>query len=324
MNHGVSIAGAGPVSVIQPDLSFVTLVQETWAEVLGVSSFNPDDDFFERGGHSLMAASAVARLGERLGLDLPTYALFAAPTPAEMVELIAEVRTAPNGRSSDGVSPFFPNWVVPLQREGSERPVFVFPAGHNELGALTIEARVAANVGRDHPFWGFGREGPELDRARAEGVPGVAAAYVAQIRGIQGSGPYLLYANCAGAPYAWEVARQLLGTGEAVAGMLFYEAPLFSEAVGPLPGVTPAQISSPPPTAQDYRPAPLPVDLTLLMTRFWWERGWSAAWQEVVLGSVETVVIPGETEKAFVNREERIAHHVRDWIARAEARVRRG
>jgi hypothetical protein len=36
-----------------------------------------------------MATSVAARLGERLGLDLPSYALFAAPTPAEMVELVA-------------------------------------------------------------------------------------------------------------------------------------------------------------------------------------------------------------------------------------------
>lgn len=60
------------------------------------------------------------------------------------------------------------------------------------------------------------------------------------------------------------------------------------------------------------------------MTKFWWERGWSDAWRQVALGSVETVVIPGETEKAFVRRDERIARHVRDWIEAAEARVRRG
>ncbi len=300
----------------------IDLVQETWTELLGVPAVGPDDDFFELGGHSLMAASSVALLGERLGLNLPSYALFAAPTPAEMAELIAEVRREPRDASEGGVTRFFPGWVIPLQPQGSDRPVFVFPAGHNEIAAMGVEARVAVHVGRDHPFWGFGRDDPGLVRAREGGVPGMAAAYVAQMRAIQGPGPYLLYANCAGAPYAWEVARQLLQDGEIIAGMLIYEAPLDPKSIDPLPSVTPALISGPAVTPRDYRPSPLPVDLTLLMTKFWWQHEWSAAWQEVALGSVETVVIPGETEKAFVNRDARIARHIRDWIEQAETRIR--
>jgi acyl carrier protein len=300
----------------------LALIQATLAEMLGITAVSPDDDFFELGGHSLMAASVATRLGERLGLDLPSYALFAAPTPAEMAELVAELGRKATDSPTDGLTPFFPDWVVPLQREGARRPVFVFPAGHDETVALGIEARIAAHTGRDHPFWGLRRDDPGLDRARADGVPGMATAYITQMRIIQGSGPYLLYANCAGAPYAWEVARQLLGDGEAVAGVLLFEAPLWSESLRMVPGVTPAQISSPAPTARDYLPRPLPVDLTLLMTKFWWEQGWSAAWEQVALGKVETVVIPGETEKAFVDRDARIARHVREWIEQAEARIR--
>jgi hypothetical protein len=63
------------------------------------------------------------------------------------------------------------------------------------------------------------------------------------------------------------------------------------------------------------------VDLTLLMTRYWWERQWSAPWREVAQGGVETVVVPGETGATFARREERIARHVRDWIAAAERRA---
>ena len=318
--HGASSPDLGgfAISPIRlENVSPIGLIQQTWAELLGVAEFGPDDDFFELGGHSLMAASSVARLGERLGIELPSYALFAAPTPMEMAELIAELDRGPSG----GVTPFRPGWVFALQPEGSGRPVFVFPAGHNEAAALGVEARVANHVGRDRPFWGFGRDDPELDDARAGGIPAMASAYIAQMRAIQGNGPYLLYANCAGAPYAWDVARQLLRDGEAVAGMLLYEAPLRPEEIDPAPDMTPAFISSPPPSAREYRPRPLPVDLTLLMTKFWWERGWSAAWERVALGRVETVVIPGETEKAFVNRDARIARHVRDWIDQAEARA---
>lgn len=320
MNDAVSITQPEGGQSVLKNRRPLPMIQKTWAELLGVAAFGPDDDFFELGGHSLMAASAVARLGERLGLDLPANALFAAPTPAEMAELIAELDRGPVA----GVTPFRPAWVVPLQPEGAGRPVFVFPAGHNETVAMAVEARVVAHVDQDRPFWGFGRDDPGLDHARAGGIPAMAAAYIEQMRVIQESGPYLLYANCAGAPYAWDVARQLLGDGEAVAGILLYEAPLGPDAIDPEPAVTPALISSPMLSAREYRPRPLPVDLTLLMTKFWWQRSWSAAWERVALGRVETVVIPGETERAFVRRDERIARHVRDWIEQAEARIQRG
>jgi hypothetical protein len=285
----------------------VDLVREIWAELLGLPWFGPHDDFFEMGGHSLLVGSAIACLSERLALDLPMRALFEAPTPAEMAELIAEWRAAADHELSKGITPFFPDWVVPLQSEGTSRPVFVFPAGHHELTALAIEARVAVHVGRDHPFWGFGREDPRLAPARAAGVPALVAEYVTQMRIIHGTGPYLLYGNCAGAYLAWEAASQLLAAGDQIAGILFFEAPLRSDGASP---------------SRHYRPPALPVDLTHVMTKAWHDRGWGTPWRQVTLGTFETVVVPGETETAFERRDERIARHVHDWIDQAEARLR--
>jgi thioesterase domain-containing protein/acyl carrier protein len=283
------------------------LVREVWAESLGLSDFGPHDDFFEWGGHSLMVAAAVARLSERLGIDLPLRALFEAPTPAEMAELIAEQRAAPAGEPAAGITPFFPDWVVPLQAEGTGRPVFVFPAGHHELTALAIEARVAVHVGRDHPFWGFGREDPQLTIARSQGVAALAAAGVAQIRAIQPDGPYLLSGNCSGGYLAWETARQLLAAGERIAGVLFFEVPLRAGGSSPW---------------EHYQAPALPIDLTHVMTRMWHDRAWGTPWEEVALGSYASVIIPGETERAFERRDERVAQHVRDWLEQAEARIR--
>jgi acyl carrier protein len=300
----------------------VDLIRATWAELLGLREVLPDDDFFELGGHSLMAASAVARLGERLALELPPLALFEAPTAAEMAELVAEVREGRRPEDAGSVVPHHPAWVVPLQREGTGRPVFVFPAGHDDVSVLTVEAWMATHVGRDHPFWGFAREDPDLAEARAAGIPGLAAAYAARMRAIQGRGPFLLYANCAGGAYAWETASQLLDAGESIAGMLFYVVPLEARNIAPPRVFTPAQPTTPSNSSRAYRPHPLPVDLTLVMTEFWRDRRWSDAWRQVALGTVETVVISEEEERRS-RREERLARHVRNWIEAAEARVRR-
>jgi surfactin synthase thioesterase subunit len=150
----------------------------------------------------------------------------------------------------------------------------------------------------------------------------VAAEYARQIEAIQGPGPYLLYAICNGGVLAWETAARLLDGGESIAGILFYEVAFRSEtsARSPRPDGT-ATVKAMP----RYEPPPLPVDLTLLMTEGWQSRGRSNGWRQVVQNDLETVVMPGDTPGAhnlYVGREALVAEHVRNWVARSEARLR--
>jgi acyl carrier protein len=301
------------------------IIQTTWAEILGVERVAPDDDFFDLGGNSLIVASAVARLGPRLGIELAPRALFEAPTPAEMAELVAERRAAQPALPADGVTPFFPDWVIPLQPEGTARPVFLVPGGLGGYWILKRDAQVAALVGQQHPFYGFRRDRPHLDPNRPDWIAAMAAEYIAQMRTLQGRGPFLIYGVCSGGALAWEMARQLLAAGEVIAGMLFYESPLRPD----LAGVTPHHVPrlDLPGLVPPYVPEPLPVDLTLLMTEAWRAEGRSDGWPPVVRGHVETIVMPGKTPGAhnlYIHREAMIAGHLRDWIARAEARLHGG
>ncbi|WP_166212928.1 non-ribosomal peptide synthetase, partial [Cognatiluteimonas telluris] len=53
-----------------------------WQELLGLERVGRNDHFFELGGHSLMAVQVVARVNQRLRIDLPLRELFAHPTLA--------------------------------------------------------------------------------------------------------------------------------------------------------------------------------------------------------------------------------------------------
>jgi hypothetical protein len=303
-------------------LDVLGTIQQTWAGVLGIEHIGADDDFFACGGNSLGLATAAGILGERIGVDMPLHLLFAAATPAKTADLIAELRAESDRNLGDGITPFFPDWVVPLQTEGGGRPVFVFPGARGNRVVLAKDAQIAAMVGRVHPFYGFHREEAHVATERDDWAAATAADYVTQIRMIQSRGPYLLYAICSGGPFAWEVARQLIDAGENVAGMLFYETPLtvhpgeegrpWYTPLGPPPGRAPAHV-----------PQPLAVDLTLLMTEVWHAKGKSDGWFRVTQGQVDTVVMPGDTpgnHNLYYRREAMIAQHLRDWIARVEFR----
>jgi acyl carrier protein len=61
---------------------------EAWSEVLGIERVGVLDNFFDLGGHSLMATQLINRLSPRFGIEIPLAELFDRPTVAALAELI--------------------------------------------------------------------------------------------------------------------------------------------------------------------------------------------------------------------------------------------
>jgi amino acid adenylation domain-containing protein/FkbM family methyltransferase/non-ribosomal peptide synthase protein (TIGR01720 family) len=81
-------AGRVPISVAAESVAGI------FAEVLGRTSFSAYDDFFEQGGHSLLAARVIGRVRERLGAELTLRALFESPTPVALAEVAMAAASA--------------------------------------------------------------------------------------------------------------------------------------------------------------------------------------------------------------------------------------
>jgi amino acid adenylation domain-containing protein len=77
------------------------VVAGIWSVVIGVEQIGIDDDFFEIGGHSLMATQVVSRLRQTLAVELSLASLFSAPTVARLAERVdEEIRIGAGIRSS--------------------------------------------------------------------------------------------------------------------------------------------------------------------------------------------------------------------------------
>ncbi|HSF40168.1 MAG TPA: amino acid adenylation domain-containing protein [Thermoanaerobaculia bacterium] len=103
------------------------LLAQLWQGLLGEAPASGADHFFERGGHSLLAARLVAQIRSGLGVDLPLQAIFQAPTFAGLARLVEERQAAASGTAAgtSGPIPAVPrNIELPLSY-GQERLWFL-------------------------------------------------------------------------------------------------------------------------------------------------------------------------------------------------------
>jgi acyl carrier protein len=77
------------------------LVASVWAEVLGQARFGVDDDFFQVGGHSLLAMRVVSRLSAAVGVEVPIPTFFEHPTVAQLAEAVERLIEADLDTLSD-------------------------------------------------------------------------------------------------------------------------------------------------------------------------------------------------------------------------------
>jgi thioesterase domain-containing protein/acyl carrier protein len=166
-----------------------------WEEVLGIAPLGVADDFHELGGHSLTAMRLMARLEKALGVRLPVSSVLEAATVERLASLLRKGR-APVRRP-----------LVPLQARGQGRPLFlVHPVGGNVFCYRDLARSLDRSV--------YGLQAvPDWEPASLESL---ASRYLEAVQEVQPQGPYLLGGWSLGGTIAYEMARQLEGSGERV------------------------------------------------------------------------------------------------------------
>jgi amino acid adenylation domain-containing protein len=169
-----------------------------WKQVLQLDRIGIADNFFDLGGHSLLGMRLLAEIDRVFGRCLPVATVFRAPTVQQMATILSQ-RT-PMARSS----------LVTLQPHGFRPPLFLVPGADGNALHYADFARVMGSDQPVHMLQPVGFEGSRpLDQ-----VEGIAKHFVSEIRKIQPRGPHRLAGFCVGGIVAFEMAQQLIASGE--------------------------------------------------------------------------------------------------------------
>ncbi|GAB6041222.1 amino acid adenylation domain-containing protein [Endothiovibrio diazotrophicus] len=183
---------------------------QIWEEVLGVYPLGVHDNFFDSGGHSLLAVRLMARIGQRFQQNLPLSILFQYPTVAALAEFLEQPTTEPLWSS-----------LVAIQAHGGKPPFFCVPGAG---GNVTYLYWLARHLGADQPFYGLQAVGLDGTTPPHPSVEAAAAHYVAEIQRVQPHGPYHLGAHSYGGKIAFEITQQLLRKGESIGTLALFDA----------------------------------------------------------------------------------------------------
>ncbi|MGF1630369.1 MAG: amino acid adenylation domain-containing protein [Kiloniellaceae bacterium] len=213
-------------SYIAPRNEQERALQAIWQEVIGVEPLGMRDDFFQVGGHSLLAVRLVAAIEKRMGQRITLAALLQGRT----IEAVARMLGATQLPAAAMQAPTGEESFLVLQSGGKRTPFF---AG----GSHPRYRELARRLGSDQPVYQLDIYALQSQRISQglkpyERIEDMAACYVRQLQAVQPKGPYVLGGGCEGAYVAFEAALQLQKQGQQVDRLVMWIPPAMREAPG--------------------------------------------------------------------------------------------
>jgi len=191
-----------------------------WENVLKRHPVGIRDNFFDLGGHSLMAVRLMAQIEEAFNRHLPLSTLFKNGN----IELLANhIRHRQDDASWSS--------LVCIQPDGSQTPFFCVPgAGGNVL----YFQELAMHLGKERPFYALQPPGLDGITRPLKTIEELASHYITTIKTVQKTGPYYMGGHSFGGLVAFEMTQQLARQGEHVklSAILDCPSPVYSQPTG--------------------------------------------------------------------------------------------
>jgi thioesterase domain-containing protein len=181
---------------VQPETDTEKYLISLWQRTLSVDKIGVNDNYFQLGGDSLMAAEILSDICERKQIEeIPLVIFIYAPTVGKMAKIL-----------DDGKFELPPSSLIALQPKGSRPPIYCVHACEGDilfLNPLSVE------LGPDQPFYGIRSQGLDGKHSPITTVDEMAIHYLNEIRAFQPYGPYLLAGAGVGGIIALQMATVL-------------------------------------------------------------------------------------------------------------------
>jgi len=208
-----SLAAQSVVSPATPDKTLdnrlLLQLRDLWEKLLNSGPLTIDDDFFEKGGDSLLAVEMLCEIERLTGQMVPGSILFEASTIRTLAQELHKGINLPTKH------------LIRMSADGKQMPLVLF---HGDVGGGSYVRKLASLLGPDQPIFVIEPHGlnntpvpPSLQAMAADRLP--------LIRQAQPHGPYQLAGYCMGGLVAFEVAHLLVAAGERVELVVMIDAP---------------------------------------------------------------------------------------------------
>jgi acyl-CoA synthetase (AMP-forming)/AMP-acid ligase II/thioesterase domain-containing protein/acyl carrier protein len=184
-------------------------IAEIWQKLLNCQNIKPEDDFFELGGDSLLAAQMLIEIERLTGMSLPETLLFDNTTVRDLANSVV-----PSRRYDDQ------NLLLQLQPGTGGKP-FIFLDGDFRGGGYYVR-HLASQIGPKWPFYALRSHG--MLGGPTPSIEKMAEHYMRLLDDAGITGPVRIGGHCNGAFIALELAHQLEATGRDVELVAMIEA----------------------------------------------------------------------------------------------------
>ena len=175
---------------------------QIWEKALGMQPIGINDNFFDLGGHSLIALQVFSQIEQVWNKRLSWGVLFESPTITEIANII---------RQDEVLTSWSP--LVLLRSGNNKPPLFCI---HALGGTLFGYYDLVRRLGEDRPIYGLQSQGIDGTQQPLESVEDMASYFIQSIQTVQPHGPYCFLGYSFGGLVAFEIARQLVELGERV------------------------------------------------------------------------------------------------------------
>lgn len=185
-------------------------IAQIWEELLSHRPIGIDDDFFEIGGHSLLAVRMMSEVERVLGRRLALATLLEKPTIRYLARRFDQALL-------DEPEPT----TVVLNENGTQTP-FVFVHGDLTGGGWYCR-KLATLIGDDTPMVVLPTFRPP-ESGDPLSIETMASMHLSELQKTQPHGPYRIGGFCAGGLIALEIAQQLKDKGETVEQLVLVDS----------------------------------------------------------------------------------------------------